>query len=58
MIANSAARSAVVLIVLALIIAALLEAVFRICNILNAQVNGMFLAAGAICAAVIWSRGR
>ena len=58
MIGNSAARSAMVLILLGLVIAALLEAVFRICNLLNAQVNGTFLAAGAICAALIWGRSR
>jgi hypothetical protein len=51
-------RSEGVLIPLGPVIAALLEAVFRICNLLNAQVNGTFLAAGAICAALIWNRGR
>ena len=47
-----------VLILLALIIAAVLEAVARIFNLLNTPINGIFLAAGAISAAIIWARGR
>ena len=47
-----------VLILLALIIAAVLEAVARIFNLLNTPINGIFLAAGAISAAIIWGRGR
>jgi hypothetical protein len=47
-----------VLILLGLVIAAVLEAVARIFNLLNSPINAMFLAAGAISAAIIWARGR
>ena len=47
-----------VLILLGLVIAAVLEAVARIFNLLNTPINGMFLAAGAVSAAIIWARGR
>lgn len=53
-----AATEAGILILLALVIAGVLEAVARICNLLNSPVNSIFLAAGAISAAIIWSRGR
>ena len=46
-----------VLILLALVIAAVLEAISRIFNLLNTPINSIFLAAGAISAAIIW-RGR
>jgi hypothetical protein len=52
------ATQAGVLIVLGLVIAAVLEAVARIFNLLNTPINPMFLAAGAISAAIIWGRGR
>jgi hypothetical protein len=56
MIQKSAATQAGILFLLTLIIAGVLEAVARICNLLNTPVNPMLLAAGAISAAVIWGR--
>jgi len=55
---KSAATNAGILFAITLIIAAVLEAVARICNILNTPVNSVFLAAGAISAAIIWGRTR
>jgi len=55
---KSAAMQAGVLLVLALVIAGVLEAVARIFNLLNTPINGIFLAAGAISAAILWGRGR
>ena len=55
---KAAATEAGILILLALVIAGVLEAVARIGNLLNSPVNSIFLAAGAISAAIIWSRGR
>ena len=52
------ATQAGVLIVLGLVIAAVLEAVARIFNLLNTPINPMFLAAGAISAAILWGRRR
>jgi hypothetical protein len=54
----SSARHAGVLIVLALLIAAVLEAISRISNLLNQPINPMLLAAGAISAAILWSPKR
>ena len=58
MILKGTITQAGVLILLALVIAAVLEAVARIFNLLNTPINGMFLAAGAISAAILWGRGR
>jgi hypothetical protein len=58
MMLKGTARQAGVLILLGLVIAAVLEAVARIFNLLNTPINPLFLAAGAISAALIWSRGR
>lgn len=55
---KSAAMQAGILFVLALVIAAVLEAVARIFNLLNTPINPVFLAAGAISAAILWGRGR
>jgi hypothetical protein len=56
MIQKAAATQAGILFLLALVIAAVLEAVARISNLLNQPINPMLLAAGAISAAIIWRR--
>ena len=56
MIQKSAATQAGILFLMTLIIAAVLEAVGRISNLLNQPINPMLLAAGAISAAIIWGR--
>lgn len=58
MLQKSAAMQAGLLFVLTLIVAAVLEAIARISNLLNEPINPIFLAAGAICAAMLWGRGR
>ena len=58
MIQKATVTQAGVLILLGLVIAAVLEAVARVFNLLNTPINSMFLAAGAIAAAIIWGRGR
>lgn len=55
---KSVATEAGILFALALIVAGVLEAIFRISNLLNTPINPVLLAAGAISAAIIWSRGR
>ncbi len=55
---KSAAVEAGILILLTLVIAGVREAVARIFNLLNTPTNSIFLAAGAIAAAILWSRGR
>jgi hypothetical protein len=52
------ATQAGVLILSALVIAAVLKAVTRMFNLLNAPINGMFLAAGAISAGILWAQER
>jgi hypothetical protein len=56
MIQKAAATQAGILFLMTLIIAAVLEAVARISNLLNQPINPMLLAAGAISAAIIWGR--
>jgi uncharacterized membrane protein len=55
---KSAATEAGILFALALIVTGVLEAIFRISNLLNQPINPTLLAAGAISAAIIWGRGR
>jgi hypothetical protein len=55
---KSAATEAGILFALALIVTGVLEAIARISNLLNTPINPIFLAAGAISAAIIWGRGR
>jgi hypothetical protein len=55
---KSAAMEAGVLFALALIVTGVLEAIFRISNLLNTPINPVLLAAGTISAAIIWGRGR
>jgi uncharacterized membrane protein len=57
MIQRSAAHAGI-LFAVTLVIAAVLEAVARIFNLLNTPIKSTFLAAGAISAAIIWGRGR
>ena len=54
----SSARHAGLLIALALLIAAVLEAVFRIANLLSQPINPILLAAGAISASLLWTQRR
>jgi hypothetical protein len=55
---KSVATEAGVLFALALIVTGVLEAIFRISNLLNTPINPMLLAAGAISAAILWGRQR
>ena len=55
---KSLAVDAAVFIVLSLVIAGVLEAVFRISNLLNQPINPLLLAAGAISASILWRRKR
>jgi hypothetical protein len=58
MLQKSAASQAGILFLLTLVITGVLEAVLRISNIVNQPINATLLAAGAISAALIWTRGR
>ena len=53
---RSAVTEAAILIALTFVIAAVLEAVFRICNLLNTPINATLLAAGTISAALLRTR--
>jgi len=55
---KSLAVDAAVFIVLSLVIAGVLEAVFRISNLLNQPINPLLLVAGAISASILWRRRR
>jgi hypothetical protein len=52
---KSAATDAGILFALGLIVTGVLEAAFRISNLVNTPINPVLLAAGAISAAIIWS---